>query len=182
MKLNKKCKIEAIASKDSTRHVLMAPFLEVKEGKGNLIATNGQGLVVIPVEISESDVSGHIPLTALKESRKGKVAEPILECSEKAILLQDGASFPRVDLGNFPNWRQVIPDQEGKTLRRVALNAEMLFAIASAMGTSGVILEFDAGNFDGAPIKVFPASSGRHGVDVPASQDAFGVIMPIRIS
>ena len=182
MKLNKKCKIESIASKDSTRHVLMAPYLEVKAGNGNLIATNGQGLVVIPVEVSESDVSGHIPLTALKESRKGKVTEPILECSEKAILLQDGTSFQRADLGNFPNWRQIIPDQEGKTLRRVALNAEMLHAIASAMGTAGVILEFDAGNFDGAPIKVFPTSSGKYGVDAPASHDAFGVIMPIRLS
>ena len=178
MKLNKKCKIESIASKDATRLVLTAPYLEVKDGKGNIIATNGKGLVVIPVEVSESDVSGHIPLTALKESRKGKVTEPILECSEKAVLLQDGTSFQRDYIGNFPIWRDVMPDPDRKTLK-IALNAEMLHSIASAMGTSGVVLEFDADNFSFASVKVTPASTGN---EHPACLDAFGVIMPIRIS
>lgn len=182
MKLNKKIKIEAIASNDQTRQVLTAPFLDVTEGKGNLIATNGMGFVVVPVEVSENDVSGHVSIQALKASRKEKNLEPSLECLEKTIALQDGSNLPRVDLGEFPNWRQVIPNQEGKTLRRVALNAEMLFAIASAMGTKGVILEFDSGNFDQAPIKVIPTSSGKHNEEKPACCDAFGVIMPIRLS
>jgi len=182
MKLNKKIKIEQIASNDQTRHVITAPFLEVENGKGNLIATNGQGLVVVPVELSKNDVSGHVSIQALKASRKEKNLEPSLECLEKTISLQDGSSLPRIDLGNFPNWRQVVPNQEGKTLRRVALNAEMLFAIASAMGTKGVILEFDAENFDQAPIQVIPTSSGKHNEEKPACHDAFGVIMPIRLS
>jgi len=182
MKLNKKIKIEAIASNDQTRHVITAPFLEVENDKGNLIATNGQGLVVVPVELSKNDVSGHVSIQALKASRKEKNLEPSLECLEKTIALQDGSSLPRIDLGEFPNWRQVIPNQEGKTLQRVALNAEMLFAIASAMGTKGVILEFDASNFDQAPIKIIPTSSGKHNEEKPACYDAFGVIMPIRIS
>jgi len=182
MKLNKKIKIEAIASNDQTRHVITAPFLEVENGKGNLIATNGQGLVIVPVELSKNDVSGHVSIQALKASRKEKNLEPSLECLEETIDLQDGSSFPRIVLGEFPNWRRVIPDQEGKTLRRVALNAEMLFAIASAMGTKGVVLEFDAGNFDQAPIKVIPTSSGKHNEEKPACYDAFGVIMPIRMS
>lgn len=182
MKLNKKIKIEAIASNDQTRCVITSPFLEVENGKGNLIATNGQGLVVVPVEVSENDVSGHVSIQALKASRKEKSLEPSLECLEKAIVLQNGSSLPRADLGNFPNWRQVVPDQEGKTLRRVALNAEMLFAIASSMGTKGVILEFDAGNFDQAPIKVIPTSCGKYNEENPACYDAFGVIMPIRLS
>jgi hypothetical protein len=182
MKLNKKIKIEAIASNDSTRHGITAPFLEVENGKGNLIATNGRGIVVVPVDISENDVSGHISIPALKASRKGKILEPSLECLEKTISLQDGTILPRIDLGSFPKWQQVIPDQEGKTLRRVALNAEMLFDIASAMGTKGVILEFDAGNFDQAPIKVFPKNSGKYNEEEPACPDAFGVIMPIRLS
>ena len=173
MKLPKNCLVEKVASQDSTRPAIGAPYLDIDETRAaHIIATNGAALVKVPVEIDGEDCAGYVPAVALKEGRKlAKRSEAInLSCNGSAKLL-NGATYPRGE-GQFPNWRQVWPKEEGKTV--LALDARLLYELAQALGTEGVVLTFNPGE----PITV--RATATKGVQ-PASVEARGVIMPIRI-
>lgn len=175
MKLPKDCLLEKICSKDATRPAISAPYLDVDaERSAHVIATNGAAMAKIPVSIDPLDVAGYVPVGALKEARKLAKKD-----NESALALNgtaqttNGATFPRESAETFPNWRQVWPKLEGKI--QVSFDARLLYELAQAMGTEGVILTFDAG----APISVRPSATSAC---TPASLGARGVIMPIRIS
>jgi len=173
MKLPKNCKIELCVSDDKTRLSLGYPYLDVQDGKGTLVATDGRKLVILGVELGANDVQGWVSIPALVAARKlaGKLPDVVLECNG-ACKLPDGTAFPRpLDSDfRFPNWRQVVPDEGRESVFRVSFNPEYLMELAKALGSSDkVTLEFGADNLD--PIRV--TGSGCGGV---------GVLMPIRIS
>ena len=173
MKLPKNCLVEKVASQDSTRPAIGAPYLDIDEKRtAHIIATNGAALVKIPVEIDGEDCAGYLPAVALKEARKlaKKFDSVDLVCNGSAKLL-NGATYPRGE-GQFPNWRQVMPKEEGKTV--LALDARLLYELAQALGTEGVVLTFDADSH------ITVRATATKGVQ-PASFEARGVIMPIRI-
>jgi DNA polymerase III sliding clamp (beta) subunit (PCNA family) len=175
MKLPKNCLVEKVASQDSTRPAIGAPYLDIDEKRtAHIISTNGAALVKIPVEIEGEDCAGYLPAVALKEARKlARKADPInLSCNGSAKLL-NGATYPRESRETFPNWRQVWPKEEGKIT--LALDARLLYELAQALGTEGVVLTFNPGE----PISV--RATATNGVK-PASVEARGVIMPIRIA
>jgi hypothetical protein len=175
MKLPKNCLVEKVASQDATRAAITLPYLDIDaERSAHIISTNGAAMVKLPVEITAEDVAGYVPTAALKEGRKlaKKFDSVDLVCNGSAKLL-NGATYPRESRETFPNWRQVWPKEEGKIT--LALDAALLYELAQAMGTEGVVLTFDADK----PISVRATATKAC---KPASFDAMGVIMPIRIT
>ena len=176
MKLPKNCLVEKVASQDSTRAAICLPYLDIDSDRltAHIISTNGAAMVKLPVEITPEDCAGYVPTAALKEGRKlAKKFDSIeLVCNGSAKLL-NGATYPRESRETFPNWRQVWPKEEGKIT--LALDAGLLYELAQALGTEGVVLTFNPGE----PITV--RATATKGVQ-PASFEARGVIMPIRIT
>jgi hypothetical protein len=191
MKIDKNYRPELVVCQDGTSLPLTQVHLDV-EGK-RVVATNGSSLVVCPVEQSEADVSGSVPVEALKLARKlckqerrrsvdGKRWEYetppcTVDLADSAhARMRDGSTLPRPDLGKFPPFDRVIPDypDSDKTLVRLTLNAHLLAELATAMDADGITLTFPAPG-PGAellsPIKVTARDRDN---------EAFGVLMPMR--
>ena len=172
MKIKKECKIELIASRDETRHVLCNPYLQGSK----LIATDGQRLVAIPVELEEGDSDGPIDCSAFKLSRKTSSGEKLSKISANGCLkveTKDGEiTMPRKNLDgySFPQWQKVLPNPDRGGIK-IGLNAKFLYEIAQALGSDRVVIEIlDATS----PIIV----KGSHENYIEGS---IGVLMPVRI-
>jgi DNA polymerase III sliding clamp (beta) subunit (PCNA family) len=179
MKLHKDIKIEKATSTDATRYAINEPYLEIVEGKGTLVATNGMIMSMVPVEIEEGDVEGYVNQEAIKASRKTfKPRDVKTFKASGCIQLFDGQTFPRNGKARdyqFPKFRQVIPKFDKPTIK-IGIDATLLARLAEAMGTEGVVLEIQD---EFSPILVTPSnSSGTECVEC----EAVGVIMPIRLS
>ena len=175
MKLHKDCLLEKTCASDPTRTAINTPFLDIKEGQGNLIATNGKAIAVIPVEIGPDDVQGHIPIDGLKAARKsvrGKGGQ-IEATANGAFTLPTGQSFPRPTGPTFPNWRQVIP--AGSTyVFEIGLDAKLLLDLVQAMGGKGQVRLSFTGKHDPIIVNPMPGALNHDG--------GKGVLMPVRIS
>lgn len=177
MKTIKACKIELAASQDDSRAAIGEPYLEIKDGKGTLVATDGRILALLPVEIDEKDVSGYVTADALKAARKGMLQS--MDCTADTLAVHAGPSFPRPTEHTFLNWRQVVPAEYEKPLVTIALDAKLLWLLAQAMGTQGVKIVIQAND---KPFLVYPQSCGQFSTaPKPACGEARGVIMPIRV-
>ena len=171
MKINKNCKIELVASSDETRHVLCNPYLQ----GSNLIATDGQRLVAIPVEREDGDSDGPIDSSAFKLARKTSSSEKFSKISANGCLkvqTKDGEitmqrSFKDI---NFPNWQKVLPGTDRGGIK-IAFNAEYLYEMAEALGTKTVTIEILDAN---SPIIV-------KGSNENYIEGSIGVLMPVRI-
>ena len=172
MKIKKECKIELIASRDETRHVLCNPYLQGSK----LIATDGQRLVAIPVELEEGDSDGPIDCSAFKLSRKTSSREEFSKISANGSLkvhTKDGEiTMPRKNLDgySFPQWQKVLPNPDRGGIK-IGLNAKFLYEIAQALGGDRVVIEILDAN---SPIIV----KGSHENYI---EGAIGVLMPVRI-
>ena len=172
MKINKNCKIETIASSDETRHVLCNPYLEGSK----LIATDGQRLVMIPVEREEGDSDGPIDCSAFKLSRKTLSGEKLSKISANGCLkvqTKDGEiTMPRKNLEgySFPQWQKVLPNPDRGGIK-IGLNAKFLYEIAQALGGDRVVIEILDAN---SPIVV-------KGSNENYIEGSIGVLMPVRI-
>ena len=175
MKIAKEARIEKLVHPrtGSGRDVLKHVQIERDgSGKAVAVATDGRMLACVPVELEEGDTPGLVSIEALgqarKLARKGEMAR--LEANG-VLILPNGATYPRPDSENlkYPNWRQVVPNEEPRF--RIALSAERLLAIAEALGAkeSQVVLEFTD--------KLSPVR-----VKALASDEAIGVLMPVRMS
>jgi len=175
MKLSKDCLIEKICSKDATRPAINRPFLDIKDGIAHLIGTNGRAIAVIPVEISQEDTQGPIPVDGLKAARKaarGKGAE-IDAKANGSFALATGQSFPREVDATFPNWRQVIPANRPFSFE-IGLDAGLLFDLAQALGSDGQVRLSFAGANDPVVVR---AMNGP----LKYKDEVKAVIMPVRI-
>ena len=172
MKIKKECKIELIASRDETRHVLCNPYLQGSK----LIATDGQRLVAIPVELEEGDSDGPIDCSAFKLSRKTSSGEKLSKISANGCLkvqTKDGEiTMPRKDFNgySFPQWQKVLPNPDRGGIK-IGLNAKFLYEIAQALGGDRVVIEILNAT---SPIVV--KGSGDHYIE-----GSIGVLMPVRI-
>ena len=166
MKIPSACKVEAIASTDETRPFIGHPFLTGSK----LVATNGQALVVIPIELSEGDADGYVTAAALKLARKGS-DNPEIRCNG-TLTLSDGTQLPRPGAQGkpFPDYRQCVP-KDPPTLA-IAFSVKNLRALGDALGAQHLVLEIKDAT---SPVIVRPA-----GYRVPV-QEAFGVLVPYRI-
>lgn len=184
MQIHKAAKIEQCVSTDKTRYTLTQPYLDIRDGEARIVATDGKCMAVVPVESEPGDVSGHVPVESLKTARKvwGRLAINTLAVGESAVSVGD-YTWKKPELGQFPDWRNVIPNPEkDKTeILRVGINPEFLARVAEAIGTDGhVVLEIpieSQGRYKGQvlnAIAVWPSDKG-------AVKGAFGLVMPVRL-
>lgn len=188
MKLHKEAKIEAITTSDKQRIALREAFLDISPDGAKLIATNGKAMAVIPVEVSPDDHAGYVSKDVLKAARKaaGRLTD-VQVALNGAAQLPNGITMPRdgeAKDSQFPNWRKVWPNFEGKPTVTLAIDAHMLAKLAEAMGTTGVKLTVcpqQEGESFVRPVLVSPCGSGDYSQRIsPACPEAKGIIMPIR--
>lgn len=183
MKLSKEMKIEGVCSTDKLRCALAEPYLEIDNGAAHLIATNGRMLVALPVETGTNDASGYVSRDVLKAARKAGNKRDKAEISLNGVAeIAGGITMPREGVAKeckFPNWRQVVPNFEGKQTLSIGLDPAFLMAIANAIGSEGVSLtvELTGEKYHTGPIKVAPAGKFIVGHGAPTA-----VLMPLRLT
>ena len=176
MKIHKDCKIELAASKDQTRYVLTEPYLDMTQSPV-MVSTNGAIIAVVPVETDDGDKAGYVTGEALKAERKAKLG---MLCNGELKVI-NGPSFQRPELGQFPNWRQVLPPKDRETKFSVGLNVKLLWELCQAIGCETARLEFGE-NTDSIMVYPTTCGSGLHPSKPAANLDAYGVIMPTRLA
>lgn len=167
-------------SHDENRKPLSRVYLDVKDPKPLLVATDGRRLVAIPVETSASDCAGPITAETFEIARRHLDQRP--EFGKPLPMLElncrkDAVTFPGFVISrpveNFPNYRAIL--EGGKPARvRIALNAELLVGIQRALGSKAVLIEISDPQ---EQMTVLPAEFTRGDVPVDGAK---GVLMPVR--
>jgi hypothetical protein len=170
MKLDRNQKIEAICSKDETRQNLCSPYLDLTNpADPRLVATDGHAMVALKVEEpDEHDATGHVSVDALKAARKRGELGYVL-CNGSCAL-PGGATFPRPDVGTFPDWRQVMPTISREGERSIAFNVKLLKAIVEACGGEGNVTLHVANHDEPIRVEVHGAGIGHLAVLMPVRQ------------
>ena len=180
MKLHKDIKIELVASTDKTQTAILEPYLDITEGVGTLISTNGKTLARVPVEIDPTDQAGYVSKEAIKAARKTRLGEILLTDGKAAV--STGPTFNRTGAAgdcNFPNWRQVWPAADRVNVVTIGLDAKLLWELAQAMGTQCVKIQIADNK---KPFLVSLTSGGQYSsAPRPVCDEARGIIMPVRV-
>jgi DNA polymerase III sliding clamp (beta) subunit (PCNA family) len=185
MKIDPRLKLEKIAGAKDMRHSLHNPYLDV--GNKCVVATDGHKLVKIPVELSDGDTSGPIPLEVLKDARQRKLDNAEIRLNGDATLVDNTTGEPLAHYARpvdveFPDYKRVIPGREGlgepgedAPILSIGLNARYLQELALALTTIG-----GRGDNKKEPIvrlDFFDAARAVK-VTVESEPDRIGVIMP----
>lgn len=161
MKFPKSSAINACASTDPARPVLNHVFLE----NGKLIATDGNVLACVPVEVGPDDTDGLVSVEAIKTARKlAKNGLPATITCRDNLHFSDGTTMARPN-GNYPDWK--IVTDTGKAQFKIALDIEELTRLASALSdgkSSTIVLSFKD---ELSAIKVEGTIKGAFGVMLP---------------
>jgi DNA polymerase-3 subunit beta len=139
------------ASKDDKRPILQGILMEIQGNSMNLVSTDSYRLAVTTISLDEGSLSEGsfiIPARAMQELTRWGSKEGVIEISRSdgQIRFDAGSSLMLVREieGKFPNWKQLIPENQ-KT--KIKINREnVLSAIkrASIIGTT-VIIEVEEG-------------------------------------
>lgn len=172
---------------DPLRRNINCLKLEMDDKGARLIATDGRALVVLPVETEDGDTPGLIPRQALEmasdpELRQVTIDDDMgnlkdvtgpttLALSEHKAVLTDGLEVVRPAL-DWPKWESVATTAPAEECTRIALNARLLLNIQEALGADWVTLQIKNAV---SPIRV---TSGYN----TTPKEAFGVLMPVRLS
>lgn len=168
MKLSRDAKVEKLVSKKIEERILSAPWLDID--RGVLLSSPGQSCVMIPVEVEPDDLSGPVPIEAVKAARKIKGAE--IKCGEQYCVVE-GVAYPRSNQWSaFPPVERLMTTPEHYI--EISLNARLLVELAAACGTEVVRLRI-ARDDERAPFVVVPHPSEPH-VD-----GAMGALLPYRV-
>ena len=132
-------KLEKAASTDQIRHFITEPYLDVDNSL--IVATNGHIMAVCPVELDEGDTSGYVSSECIKAGIK---ASPVTKRTDKtanikangSLVLDNNQTFPRPELGTFPDYKRVLPDPS-KAEMVISLDAKLLKDLADAINTPG---------------------------------------------
>jgi DNA polymerase III sliding clamp (beta) subunit (PCNA family) len=170
MKIGRNQKIEAICSKDETRQHLCSPYLDLTNpADPRLVATDGHAMVALKVEEpDEHDATGHVSVDALKAARKRGELGYVL-CNGSCAL-PGGATFPRPDVGTFPDWRMVMPKEEREGEHSIAFDVKLLKAIVDACGGEGNVTLHFADPNEPIRVNVHNAAIGHLAVLMPVRQ------------
>ena len=175
-----------MASKDQSRPILTHLHLDVD--RKMIEATDSYGLVSIPVEVEEGDVSGMVPIeawTAFFKAHSKRVPSPSLQCGEDCVLEIDGSTsrWKRPE-GTFPSVAQLMPDEANRSGFRVRLSVPLLANIAAGLGTDEVTLGFvrskpeldesaEGVGYFPSNLRPIIVSNGEHGEQA--------ILMPVRM-
>jgi len=129
-------------STDESRYVLNGLFVSLKEGKMTVVATDGRRLALVDEEVEISEKSSGefiIPAKAVNEltrlfQEKGEVEIKLGE-NQASFALKDDKGFSvllitKLIEGNYPNYRQVIPNEMKERVSLV--REELLHALRRA--------------------------------------------------
>lgn len=177
MKLDHSHEIHRVLG-ESGKYAIDCAMLEIEDGKGRLIATNGRVLVVLPVEVQEGDEPGLIPAEALGCDRPDGVHPEDLCYFTRELRVSNGRATIERPAGasiEFPAWRKAIPPADATGYLEVRLSARLLYDLSRAMGdeaeSGGVRLRIPA------PVNGQVRTPIR--VDVDEAPGVYGSIMPI---
>jgi DNA polymerase-3 subunit beta len=146
--------VATAASTDDARPILTGVYFEHEEGALRLVATDSYRLAVRDVPAVDADLSGLVPVRALRElgrtvgSTDLKVA---VGAREATFASSRGTLTARLIEGAFPNYRQLIPESYPNRLTidrdallsaidRASLVAEDHIPIRMALSEGGVEL------------------------------------------
>ena len=167
-------KIEKAAAVKGARYYLYDPYYDAETKQ--VIATDGYILAILPATNTDSQLSGPIPITAIKQARKlDKTALQIDLSSTEHAETMDSMKAPRPDV-QFPDFKRIIkePQEDDFTL---GIDAALLFKLSEALNNSkksSVKLRFSRDS------RGEPDFNSSIRVEVNADDDRFGVIMPMR--
>jgi hypothetical protein len=195
----KDCEIEKMVSEDPTHLHIAHAHLDVSAKR--LVATNGHGLVALPVELEAGDDSGPVSVDSLKAARKAapKNGKASIHASG-ALRVANGPTYDRPKLPDgyaFPPWQQIVPeyrapktDKElratnGRETLTFGINVELLHRVALALGAKskkGMLVKLTIK----MPERADDGSSGEMINPIIVESDnaetgAVGVVMPVRI-
>lgn len=186
MKFAKNAKIDRVVSAETSRYAIHGVYLDV--AKSSLVATNGRSLASIPCEVEEGDVSGIIPVEAVKLAGKGR-GDTGRICVNGNVRVLDAkgveTTMAKIE-GNFPDYARLMQDNSGAEHRiRLAIDVKILLDLAAAMGTTKVVLDFVGKPFsddsDAVELRAnWPINVTPTGPDCITG--ASGIIMPIAVS
>ena len=178
MQFPREAQIERAASK-IPGVVLSQPWLDAENQK--LVAANGYILAIVPVTCDSNDVTGAVPVDALRYTRKRtpKGEIPEITAGTTELVFAD-MRMDRPLTSEFPDYREMLDQAEWRPGQhyRLALNAAILWDLARALGAADgeVILDFAID--PRAPIYVRPldSSNGAEGALMPelAADDRVG--------
>lgn len=105
--------VSVAASTDDARPILTGVFFEHEAGKLRMVATDSYRLAVRDVPAVDADLSGLVPVRALKELGRS-VGSSELQVAvgdrEATFGSSRGTLTARLIEGSFPNYRQLIPE------------------------------------------------------------------------
>lgn len=142
MKIDAKYQPEKTASKDTTRPHFCQAFLDAEDPKVPvMVTTDGHALSIVPVELEDGDVTGPVPLAALKAARENEKlrtkANPdkgkLCMTANGVVAIGDGREYPRGD-DRFPPWRQVVPGDDDVVTLTIGVNLLLLADACAAIG------------------------------------------------
>lgn len=160
-------KIEKAASKDQSRPALCSAYLKIRGEEAFLEATNSYIAARLPVDSTEDDTEGFIPLEAVLEARKIRAGE--IQVTPEMVRVSMGkraVEWERESYGKWPDFDSLIPE-EGETT--IAFNVGQLADLAAALGTEVVRLTV-TGLYE--KIRVEPATK----------DGSVGVLMPYKVT
>jgi hypothetical protein len=175
--------LDLICGKDDLRpimqYVLVTPEV--------MVATNSHVLGVIPTwELFDEDFIAGLPTEGVlihrEDFKKLKSydsfawkGEPggVIRCisAKKRDALIEACRQNEGDLGKYPNWQAVIPDESscGVPLGKFGFNAELAFQLQKALGFLNTALSFSGEN-----------RAAR--VTNPEFENRYGILMPVLIN
>lgn len=124
------------ASAEPTRPVLTGAFITSQDG-GRIVCTDSYRLDVSPLAGVIGDVAVNVPARelalAVKNARKDDGRVIISPASDRAVIVERKAEAWRIRTidGQFPNYGQLIPDENGEKTSTVHLPTSEALAIAS---------------------------------------------------
>ena len=166
---------------DETRPAIAHPYLEIKnegtdQAMGGLVTTNGSGMVFFDVPVDPTDVSGPIPISALKLAKSHidwKTGGAHIRAEKHACIFPDGTALPRPSGIGFPgNWRQCCPGVYDTPLT-IKLDVDLLMAIAKGLGTKKISITFEQTNPILRPAKVLPLDCKGSNPPYPKAEGRF---------
>ena len=174
MKLWRKAKPEAVASKDVSRPLLTNLYLSVTDpGKtGVLKATDSYCAVRIPVELDEKDTAGYVDPSSLTLARKGSKREQVDVLFDEDVvhIPEHGMILDRPkEQGTFPDIDQLFESLPAVEVE-FGVNVNLLRKMADAFGTEELRIRVGSPL---RPLHVLPISQLTGGPD--------GIVMPIRL-
>ncbi len=145
-------------STDETRYVLNGILFSFKDGKLTMVATDGRRLALVDIELEypkENEVEIIVPTKCVTELGRmlGDDGDVKMSVAENQVAFEVGSTLliSKLIEGNYPNYRQVIPQE---TKERVALERDLFLtavhrvSLLSSEKSNSVKLVFSKNNVE----------------------------------